>query len=115
LAPILLSDEGVAPQPLAVVQTDTNQSAAWVQTRARWVNDPSSSSHAYVLFVVGDGSAYGTVPVFRQQFTLEDAIGFHGCSLEVSMRVTNGIPPGHSLLLPVDVVNSVQTLKARHH
>jgi hypothetical protein len=28
------------------------------------------------------------------------------------MRVTNGIPLGCSLLLPVDTVNSVQTLKA---
>jgi hypothetical protein len=34
----------------------------------------------------------GTVRVFRQEFTLEDAIGSHACSLEVSRRVTNGIP-----------------------
>jgi hypothetical protein len=32
--------------------------------------------------------------------------------LEASMRVTNGIPLGLSLLLPVETVNSVQTLKA---
>jgi hypothetical protein len=30
------------------------------------------------------------------------------------MRVTNGIPLGCSLLLPVGIVNSVRTLKARH-
>jgi hypothetical protein len=48
---------------------------------------------------------------FRQKFTLEDAIGSHACSLEANTRVTNGIPLGSSLLLPVDTVNCVQTLK----
>jgi len=48
---------------------------------------------------------------FRQKFTLEDAIGSHACSLEASRRVTNGIPLGWPLLLPVDTVNCVQTLK----
>jgi hypothetical protein len=32
---------------------------------------------------------------------------------EASSRVTNGIPLGWSLFLPVDTVNSVQTLKVR--
>jgi hypothetical protein len=54
----------------------------------------------------------GTVRVFRQKFTLEDAIGSHACSLEANTRVTNGIPLGSSLFLPVDTVNCVQTLKA---
>ena len=54
----------------------------------------------------------GTVRVFRQKFTLEDAIGSHACSLEANMRVTNDIPLGCSLLLPVCTVNCVQTLKA---
>jgi hypothetical protein len=31
----------------------------------------------------------GTVRVFRQKFTLDDAIGTHACSLEANMRVTN--------------------------
>jgi hypothetical protein len=57
--------------------------------------------------------AYGMVRVFQQKFTLEDAIGSHACSLEANTRVTNGIPLGCSLLLPVDTVNFVQTLKAR--
>jgi hypothetical protein len=48
---------------------------------------------------------------FRQKFTLEDAIGSHACSLEANTRVTNGIHLGTSLLLPVDTVNCVQTLK----
>jgi hypothetical protein len=39
----------------------------------------------------------GTVRVFRQKFTLEDAIGSHACSLEANMRVTSGIPLGSSL------------------
>jgi hypothetical protein len=69
---------------------------------------------------VGDGPYYcegsgglfeGMVRVFRQKFTLEDAIGSHACSLEANMRVTNGIPLGSSLLLPVCTVNCVQTLK----
>jgi tetratricopeptide (TPR) repeat protein len=54
----------------------------------------------------------GTVRVFRQEFTLEDAIGSHACSLEANIRVTNGIPLVSSLLLPVDTVNCVNTLKA---
>jgi hypothetical protein len=57
--------------------------------------------------------AQGTVRVFRQKFTLEDAIGSHACSLETNTRVTNDIPLGSSLLLPVDTVNCVQTLKVR--
>jgi hypothetical protein len=53
----------------------------------------------------------GTVRVFRQKFTLEDAIGTHACSLQASRCVTNGIPLGSSLFLPVHTVNCVQTLK----
>ena len=49
---------------------------------------------------------------FRQKFTLEDAIGPHACSLEASRCVTNGIPLGCSLLLPVGTANCVQTLQA---
>jgi hypothetical protein len=46
----------------------------------------------------GFGSAYeGTVRVFRQKFTLDDATGSHACSLEAKVRVTNGIPLGSSL------------------
>jgi hypothetical protein len=45
------------------------------------------------------------------EFTLEDAIESHACSLQANMRVTNGIPLGCSLLLPVDTVNFVQTRK----
>jgi hypothetical protein len=52
-----------------------------------------------------------TVRVFRQKFTLEDVIGCHACSLEANTRVTNDIPLGSSLFLPVDTVNCVQTLK----
>jgi hypothetical protein len=52
-----------------------------------------------------------TVRVFRQKFTLEDAIGSHACSLEASRRVTIGIPLGSPLFLPVHTVNCVQTLK----
>jgi hypothetical protein len=51
------------------------------------------------------------VRVFRQKSTHDDAIGSHTYSLEVNKRVTNGIPLGSSLLLPVDTVNYVETLK----
>jgi hypothetical protein len=47
----------------------------------------------------------------RQKFTLDDAIGSRTCSLEASRRVTNGIPLGCPLFLPVHTVNCVQTLK----
>jgi hypothetical protein len=46
-----------------------------------------------------------TVLVFRQEFTRADAIGSHASSLEANMRMTNGIPLGYSLLLPVGTVN----------
>jgi hypothetical protein len=58
-----------------------------------------------------EGVDDGTVRVFRQKFTPEDAIGPHACSLEANMRVTNGIPLGCPLLLPVGTVNCVATLK----
>jgi hypothetical protein len=38
-------------------------------------------------------------------------LGSHACSLEANMRVTNGIPLGWPLFLPVHTVNCVQTLK----
>jgi hypothetical protein len=60
-----------------------------------------------------NGVCAGTVRVFRQKFTLADAIGSHACSLEANMRVTNGFPLGSSLLLPGDTVNCVATLKAK--
>jgi hypothetical protein len=53
------------------------------------------------------------VHVFRQKFTLDDAIGSHACSLEANMQVTNGIPLGCPLLLPVHTANCAQTLKAQ--
>jgi hypothetical protein len=37
------------------------------------------------------------------------------CLLEANMRVTNDIPLGCPLLLPVGTVNCVQILKARDH
>jgi hypothetical protein len=51
-----------------------------------------------------------TVRVFRQKFTLKDAIELHSfASLEANRRVTNAIPLGRSPLLPVHtVVNCVQ-------
>jgi hypothetical protein len=58
-------------------------------------------------YTAGTGSG-GTVCVFRPDFALEDAIGSHACSLEANTRVTNGIPFGSPLLLPVCTVNSVQ-------
>jgi hypothetical protein len=60
----------------------------------------------------------GAVLFFRHKFTLENAIESHACSPECSpeanMCVTNGIPLGCPLLLPVDTVNCVATLKAAH-
>jgi hypothetical protein len=55
------------------------------------------------------------VRVFQQKFTLEDAIGSHACLLEANARVTNGIPLWCPLFLPVDTVNSVQTLQEHRH
>jgi hypothetical protein len=57
---------------------------------------------------------WGYGALFLQEFTLEDAIGSHACLLEANTHVTNGIPLGSSILLPVDTVNCVATLKVQH-
>jgi ankyrin repeat protein len=70
-------------------------------------------------------SAAGTVRVFRREFTLDNAIGSHACSLEArfkcelqaSRRVTNGIPLWCSSsyrFLPVHTVNCVQNTEGVH-
>jgi urea carboxylase len=51
---------------------------------------------------------------FPTESYTRDAIGSHACSLEANMCVTNGIPLGCLLFLPVHTVNRVQTLKADH-
>jgi hypothetical protein len=53
----------------------------------------------------------GTVLVFRQEFTLEDAISIHTCLLASSRRVTHSIPLRWPLLVPVHTVNCVPTRK----
>jgi hypothetical protein len=54
------------------------------------------------------------VRVFQQKSTLEDAIEFHAFApLQASLRVTNAIPLGCPLFLPVHTANSVQTLKVQ--
>jgi hypothetical protein len=52
---------------------------------------------------------------FSAEVYTEDAIGSHACSLEASRRVTNGIPLGCPLFLPVHPVNCVQTPKEFEH
>jgi hypothetical protein len=61
--------------------------------------------------LLGFEADIGTVHVFRQKFTLADAIGSHACPLEENMLVTNGILLGSPLLLLIGTVNCVQTLK----
>jgi hypothetical protein len=71
-----------------------------------------SAAPEIVINMIAVVRSVGTVPVFRQKFTLEDAIVSHACSaVEASKRVTNDIPLGWPLLLPVHTVNSVQTRK----
>jgi hypothetical protein len=70
------------------------------------------SPHSFSLSYSPGG---GMVLVFEQDFALEDAIGSHACSLEATMRVSNGIPLGSPLLLPVATMNYAQTLKVMNH
>jgi hypothetical protein len=69
------------------------------------LGDPDEVMAALLLIpksVDGDGAGelavvaivHGTVRVFRQKSTLEDAIGSHACSLKANMHVINGIPLG---------------------
>jgi hypothetical protein len=55
----------------------------------------------------------GTVRVFQQEVTLEDAVGSYACSLEGIRRVTNGIPLGGALSCRFTLVNCVETLKVQ--
>ena len=71
----------------------------------------SNTLHSYTVAEMKAHILEGTVRVFRHKFTLEDDIGSHACSLEASRRVTNDIPLGSPLFLPVHTVNCVQTLK----
>jgi hypothetical protein len=71
--------------------------------------DTDASTAASGGVEVSEGSRHGAR--FRQIFTLEDAIGYHACSLEANTRVTNGIHLGSSPLLPVDTVICVATPK----
>jgi hypothetical protein len=70
---------------------------------------PQIMMHSEMCLIIEGDTLYGAR--FRQKFTLEDAIGSHACSLEANTRVTNGIPLGSSLLLPVCTVHCVQTPK----
>jgi hypothetical protein len=54
-----------------------------------------------------------TVPVFRQDIALEDAIGSHAGSFAASVRVTNSIPLGCSLPCTVATKHICETLKVR--
>jgi hypothetical protein len=58
-------------------------------------------------------AAGAVIGIEEKTIALEDAIGSHACSLEASMRVTNAIHLGCSLLLSVGTVNSVQPLQVR--
>jgi hypothetical protein len=56
---------------------------------------PTWPNRMYALSATSRGMTdTGTVRVFPQKVTPEDAIGSHACSLEASMRGTNGIPLG---------------------
>ena len=54
---------------------------------------------------VGPDDMLSAVRIVRRIVALEDAIGSYACSLEANieanMRVTNGIPLGSTLLLPL--------------
>jgi hypothetical protein len=85
------------------------QEVAMVMSMLTTMPMPMPAVVVVVMAAVEKCRMMGTVRVFRQIFTLEGAIGSHAC--EASMRVTNVIPLGCSLLLPSDTVNSVQTLE----
>ena len=82
---------------------------------AKLLNREAFATYVVVIRATDQGgTALGGALVrcaFWQKSTLEDAIGSPACLLEANTRVTNGIPLGSSLLLPVCTVNCVQTLK----
>jgi hypothetical protein len=53
----------------------------------------------------------GTVCVFEQNGTLQDAVGSHACWLEASMCVAISMPLGRPLPLTVATMNCIETLK----
>jgi hypothetical protein len=64
----------------------------WINRKVAYTRRDSRSFALCLLRCIG------TVLAFREISTLEDAIGFHTCSLEMSKRATKGIPLGFSLL-----------------
>jgi hypothetical protein len=106
-----LSDDG------GIAKASKGENAIVVEkSDYKWSNDTATVLHKFELQVPAGQllAVIGTVLFFRQKFTLEDAIEFHAFApLEASRRVTNGIPLGCSLFLPVHTVNCVQTQKVR--
>jgi hypothetical protein len=88
---------------------DSSASPAAATPAGRKTSTPQSKTKANTS--ASPGKSKGTARVFRLEFTLEDAIGSHACSLDANMRVTNGIPLGCPLFLTVHTVNCVETLK----
>jgi hypothetical protein len=102
-----------ANQPVGTPPTVPSESWVSLPTNAGFAHGCGITTEVAVSCWGADDfhQVSGTVRVFRQKSTLEDAIGSHACSLIANTRVTNGIPLGSSLLLPVDAVNSVQIRK----
>jgi tRNA A-37 threonylcarbamoyl transferase component Bud32 len=113
---ILIANDGTTKLADFDVSKDTASRAYAVGTVAVTTIAVTGLTLAYAppeVLAHARANAGGTVRVFRKKSTLEGAIGSHACSREANMRVTNGIPLGSSLLLPVYTVNCVQTLKER--
>jgi hypothetical protein len=72
---------------------------------------PCRCSPTQVLSLASQLDSGGSVRGFRQ-FSPEDAIGSHACSLEAIWRVTNDILLGRSLFSPVHTMHCLQSLKA---
>jgi hypothetical protein len=91
----------VLPETVGPALLSTKPTAIQLRSKTKCVRlDGVQTIHVYAILIF---LATGTVRVFRQKFTLEDAIGSHACSLQANMRVTNGIslgrPPFYRLTL----------------
>ena len=99
-----------APAP-APTPAPTPAAAAAAQLDASTALEEPTADFSKLLAAFATAIGYGAR--FSTEITLEDAIGSHACSLEASRRVTNVIPLGRPLFLPVHTVNCFQTLKDR--
>jgi alpha-glucosidase (family GH31 glycosyl hydrolase) len=100
--------EGIAKEKLsqpAMMLSRATTAGSWRLGGASWDGDHHCDWNNYLSHLYGVR--------FRQKFAFKHAIGFHTCSLESSMRVTNSTPLGRQNPLTVRTFYDITPQTAR--